>query len=133
MNRVVDLIQAASGLEDMDLCGRKVTMDFTQFMPRGHYTKSDLLKYYFRIMMWCGRVEFCITPCPDMKVTGTYGKNCTAKRELEEQSIRELGTSLMLLRILKSANKLEAWRNFDTIIKLIVGKSDNMTFSQLGK
>ncbi|HML37179.1 MAG TPA: DUF3160 domain-containing protein [Bacillota bacterium] len=32
--------------------------DYTQYQPRGHYTKSDELKTYFQSMMWYGRMTF---------------------------------------------------------------------------
>ncbi|MHA1910010.1 MAG: DUF3160 domain-containing protein, partial [Candidatus Thorarchaeota archaeon] len=32
--------------------------DFTQFVPRGHYTRSETLSKYFMAMMWYGRVQF---------------------------------------------------------------------------
>lgn len=33
-------------------------MDYSQFVPRGHYTRSDRLKRYFRAMMWLGLAPF---------------------------------------------------------------------------
>ncbi len=32
--------------------------DYSQYVPRGHYTKSDTLKRYFKTMMWYGRIAF---------------------------------------------------------------------------
>jgi hypothetical protein len=32
--------------------------DFSQYVPRGHYTKSEALERYFRTMMWYGRMTF---------------------------------------------------------------------------
>lgn len=32
--------------------------DWSQYVPRGHYTKSDALKRYFVAMMWHGRMTF---------------------------------------------------------------------------
>lgn len=34
------------------------SIDFTQFIPRGHYTRSDKLKRYFKAMMWYGTTSF---------------------------------------------------------------------------
>ncbi|MBY8998167.1 MAG: DUF3160 domain-containing protein [Candidatus Thorarchaeota archaeon] len=36
--------------------------DFTQFVPRGHYTRSEQLEKYFQAMMWFGRVSFRLQP-----------------------------------------------------------------------
>lgn len=32
--------------------------DWSQYVPRGHYTKNEDLKRYFRAMMWHGRITF---------------------------------------------------------------------------
>lgn len=34
--------------------------DFSQYVPRGHYTQSDALKRYFKAVMWLGRIPFRI-------------------------------------------------------------------------
>jgi hypothetical protein len=36
----------------------KLTEDYGQYIPRGHYTRSEDLKRYFRAMMWYGRLTF---------------------------------------------------------------------------
>ena len=35
--------------------------DYSQFVPRSHYTKNDVLKSYFIAMMWYGRMGFNLT------------------------------------------------------------------------
>ena len=37
---------------------KKLIEDYTQYVPRGHYTRSDDLKRYFKTMMWYGRLTF---------------------------------------------------------------------------
>jgi hypothetical protein len=39
--------------------------DYTQFKPRSHYTKNDILKSYFIAMMWYGRMGFSLDS-PDL-------------------------------------------------------------------
>ena len=34
--------------------------DFSQYVPRGHYTRSEILKRYFKGMMWFGRMAFIL-------------------------------------------------------------------------
>lgn len=38
----------------------KYDEDYTQYLPRGHYTRSEKLKRYFRAMMWYGRMAFLL-------------------------------------------------------------------------
>jgi len=44
--------QNHAGWDDSPLLQRK--FDYSQFIPRGHYTRSDALKNYFLAMMWLG-------------------------------------------------------------------------------
>jgi hypothetical protein len=34
--------------------------DYSQYVPRGHYTRSEKLKRYFKAMMWYGRMAFLL-------------------------------------------------------------------------
>ena len=34
--------------------------DFSQYVPRGHYTRSERLKKYFKTLMWYGRMAFLL-------------------------------------------------------------------------
>jgi hypothetical protein len=51
------LINGASGLRKSVIFPTLVE-DWSQYIPRGHYTKSDVLKRYFRAMMYYGRITF---------------------------------------------------------------------------
>ncbi len=42
----------------MELSDLSYDEDYSQYTPRGHYTKSESLKQYFRTMMWYGRMTF---------------------------------------------------------------------------
>ncbi|NLO74906.1 MAG: DUF3160 domain-containing protein, partial [candidate division WS1 bacterium] len=50
--------------EDMDTSGPSPTagfkVDYSQFIPRGHYTRSEKLKKYFLAMMWYGLVPVAL-------------------------------------------------------------------------
>lgn len=50
------LINDASEMTQSPLFG--YDQDYTQFKPRGYYTKSDTLQKYFRAMMWFGQMSF---------------------------------------------------------------------------
>ncbi|MBP5792523.1 MAG: DUF3160 domain-containing protein, partial [Spirochaetaceae bacterium] len=49
--------------------GVKYTEDYSQYKPRGHYTKNERLKAYFRTMMWFGRINFCLADPDSLKAT----------------------------------------------------------------
>ncbi len=94
--------------------------DFSQFKPRGHYTKSQALKNYFRTMMWLGRVDTGWNVLPTAASTG-----------LKANSDRELQDALLFCEFLKAADGVKSLKAVDEIIGFMVGKSDNLTVFQL--
>jgi len=51
-------IEAHAGFEDSDIF--IYTEDYSQYMPRGHYTRSAELQRYFKTLMWFGRMAFLL-------------------------------------------------------------------------
>jgi hypothetical protein len=56
VQRIIALIDAAQGQETV--LGFHKEEDFTQYKPRGHYTRTEELEQYFKAMMWYGRRTF---------------------------------------------------------------------------
>ncbi|MHA1908909.1 MAG: DUF3160 domain-containing protein [Candidatus Thorarchaeota archaeon] len=56
VNPVLQLIEDHSVVTDEWFMEYKE--DFTQFVPRGHYTRSETLSKFFMVMMWYGRTQF---------------------------------------------------------------------------
>lgn len=120
-SRVAGTLQAIQGeqFEEFELFGRFRQVDFSQFKVRGHYENSELLKRYFRAMMWCGRIDLRIAEIPS--------ETAPAK-----SSPRELGGAVILHHLLKQSGKFEQWQQFDQLLQIFVGRTDSMTFAQLG-
>ena len=114
--RVAETLKACEELQlqRFDLFGRRRDVDFSQFKVRGHYENSERLKRYFTAMMWCGRI--------DLRVAGNP----------EESSPRELGGAVVLHDLLRRADKFTQWEQFDRLLQTFVGRTDSMTFAQLG-
>ncbi len=104
-------------------------IDFSQFTPRGHYTKefwtSDGqrdLKNYFRTMMWLGRIEFLLTAPP----SNPWEKDWTY------DELRRMQVGAMLVNeLLYSTGKMENLDLHEKVITYMVGPDDNMTPSEL--
>jgi hypothetical protein len=58
--KVLSLIEAHDTISDEWF--QEYREDFTQFVPRGHYTRSETLERYFKAMMWYGRVSLRLQP-----------------------------------------------------------------------
>ncbi|MPN05546.1 hypothetical protein SDC9_152797 [bioreactor metagenome] len=79
--------------------------DYTQYIPRGHYTKSDELKTYFQAMMWYGRMNFRASNMDETK-------------------------SAVLITLLFNQKDYDHWNNIYEPTNFFVGKSDDLGFSQ---
>lgn len=83
--------------------------DYTQYIPRSHYTRNSVLRSYFRAMIWYGRVGFDV-------------KNLDLTRDA------------MLMTWQLGSNKangktaLEAWQQIYLPTVFFVGRSDDLTF-----
>lgn len=66
INAEVDKCRNHNGFEDSQLLGRK--FDYSQFVPRGHYTRNEKLKKYFLAMTWLGNAGLEIS---DSKMNNT--------------------------------------------------------------
>ncbi|MEA4986925.1 MAG: DUF3160 domain-containing protein [Anaerovorax sp.] len=80
--------------------------DYTQYIPRGHYTKSDDLKTYFKTMMWYGRMTFRASNTDETK------------------------SAALLTLLLSNQNDYNHWNNIYEPTNFFVGKSDDLGFTQ---
>ena len=56
----LELIMAHEGIVRSPLLD--VDEDYSQYVPRGHYTRNEVFQRYFRAMMWLGRMAFLLKP-----------------------------------------------------------------------
>jgi hypothetical protein len=108
---LIALAKAATGSSVVDLFGLKRKEDFSQFVPRGHYTTSEDLKTYFKAMMWLGRIDLRIIE------TQQDGSQTFQRRQFDGA----LGLSSLVTPELRPS-----FDKIDRTIKVFVGESDNM-------
>lgn len=96
--------------------GGQRAIDYSQFKPRGHYTKSAALKNYFRCMMWLGRVDCGWNVLP---TDASPGVNANSTRELQD--------ALLFCEFLRDTDGVKPLKAVDEIIGFMVGRSDNLT------
>jgi hypothetical protein len=94
--------------------------DYTQYIPRGHYTISEELTAYFKSMMWYGRMTFRL------------------KTNDPEVGKAETRAALLLIQALRTAQvndqpALNLWLDLYNPTVFFVGRSDDLTaFQYLG-
>lgn len=84
--------------------------DYTQYVPRGHYTENEQLKSYFKTMMWLGRMRFALLTEGVVNVEQTRAG------------------ILLTWRVTKNTGIYEVWQRMYEITKFFVGASDDLTF-----
>lgn len=80
--------------------------DYTQYIPRGHYTGSDELKNYFKTMMWYGRLTFRV------------------KNEDETKS------AVLMTLALNQGENFRSWERIYQPTNFFVGQSDDLGYNQ---
>ncbi|MBA7597144.1 hypothetical protein ES703_04140 [subsurface metagenome] len=101
--------------------------DYSQYVPRGHYTRSEVLKRFFKAMMWYGRMAFLLK--------GGEGDECM---QLEAPLIAEEDAKLATIQAsLISAQMAdvdangvtaqEIWDRIYAVTAFFVGIADDLT------
>ncbi|HOM72016.1 MAG TPA: DUF3160 domain-containing protein [Armatimonadota bacterium] len=83
-------------------------VDFTQFVPRGHYTRTEKLKKYFHGLMWYGLMPF---------PTGEQGAK-------ERPTVQAL---LIVRNLEKDKRAMQLWDKIYEPTAFYVGKADDYT------
>jgi hypothetical protein len=124
VNQELTLVEAHQGIEKspvMNIGGGQDTMvdtpqgpqslealkeDYSQYIPRGHYDKTEQLKAYFKSMMWYGRLTFRM------------------------KSDDEVKSALLITLALNKENNQNSWNKIYEPVNFFVGKSDDITYYQ---
>ena len=118
-------IEAQDGYHDSPIFIYKE--DYSQYKPRGHYTRSELLKRYFKAMMWYGRMSFL------MKGGEPYGQESFFEFLISEEDakIQTIQASMMATALpnlkVDDENLDELWTRIYTVTSFFVGASDDLT------
>ncbi|OFV67287.1 MAG: hypothetical protein SCAL_001556 [Candidatus Syntrophoarchaeum caldarius] len=89
--------------------------DYSQYVPRGHYTQSEELKRYFKVMSFYGRMSFLLKGgCGDCLVTK------------EDAELQTIGASLIAGYLAGSPDLMAKWERIYTVTAFFVGLSDDL-------
>jgi hypothetical protein len=99
--------------------------DYSQYVPRGHYTQSENLKKYFKAMMWYGRMTMLIK---GDKKFGPTEKALIPPEEAKTQTILA-GAIAALASTLKVDNAplIDKWFRIYAVSAYYVGFSDDLS------
>ncbi|MBU7012934.1 MAG: DUF3160 domain-containing protein [Theionarchaea archaeon] len=100
VDKELESIRAHQGFSQSPIFGYKE--DYSQYVPRGHYTRSEVLAKYFKALMWYGRIMFRL------------------------KSEEETKQALYTVKAIKDTNTLELWDKIYEPTVFFVGKTDDL-------
>ncbi len=102
--------------------------DYTQYVPRGHYTRSEKLKNYFRAFMWYGRMSMLLKGTDQVEAGESCNDfpPCKALISLHDAKIQTIGASLIASEFAESPELREKWDRIYTVTAFYVGLSDDL-------
>ena len=109
------LIEAHQGFAASPIFGYRE--DYSQYVPRGHYTRNETFQRYFKAMMWYGRMMFRLRP--------------GATPEAIEAGRMETRQAILIVAALQKAEvegkpALEVWERIYEPTVFFVGKTDDL-------
>jgi hypothetical protein len=87
-------------------------IDYTQFIVRGHYSRSEKLGQFFRVMMWFGLVPLAL------ERKGPYDM---------EPNPEQTRQAALMVQDLFDGGALDAWQRIYDVTSLYVGDSNDLT------
>jgi hypothetical protein len=121
VNAELALINATAGAQISPIWDRadlpadqKLIEDYSQYIPRGHYTRSEELKKYFRTMMWYGRLTYRL------------------RDDFETRRALLMTQTLRTATAADGTPAVTLWQNIYEPTAFIVGKADDLSFFEYG-
>lgn len=105
-------IERHEGLEPSAIFGYRE--DYSQYIPRGHYTRNERFRRYFKAMMWYGRMGFYLRP--------------GSGEEAREQGRAQTRQALLICDALRRIpDGLRRWARIYEPTVFFVGRADDLT------
>ena len=116
-------IDAHAGFDHSDIFIYKE--DYSQYVPRGHYTRSQQLEHYFRTLMWYGRMAFLLKGAENW---GPMGEALISIEDAKIQTIQAvlLAKSIEKVQVGRRSGR-EVWDRIYDVTAFYVGLADDLT------
>jgi len=99
--------------------------DYSQYVPRGHYTRSEKLKRYFRTLMWYGRMAFLLK---GDEIWGPAGEALISVNDARIQTMQAvlLARSIEKVQVGQRSGR-RIWDRLYAVTSFYVGLADDLT------
>lgn len=116
VNAELQLIEQHSGFAPSPIFGYRE--DYSQYVPRGHYTRSEKLGKYFKVMMWYGRMAFLLRGDPQT-ISEDNARIQTLEASLISSSMDKVKAD--------NASVGDFWNRIYAVTSFFVGLADDLT------
>ena len=125
VKKEIELIEQHKGWENSPLFLYRE--DYSQYVPRGHYTKSEKLKNYFKALMWYGRITALIQGSPALSQGESIcSGNIQGIISDDDARIQTLQALLLSKYFSQSEGIQNRWNRIYAITSFLVGFSDDL-------
>ena len=125
VKKEIELIEKHKGWENSPLFVYRE--DYSQYVPRGHYTKSEKLKNYFQAFMWYGRITALIQGSPALSPGESIcSGNIEGIVSDYDARIQTLQALLLSKYFSQSEGIQNRWNRIYAITSFLVGFSDDL-------
>ncbi len=100
--------------------------DYSQYVPRGHYTTSEILKNYFKALMWMGRATALIKGNSSLQKGQSVCGGSSGIISNYDAKIQTLQANLITYNFLLRRDIQDKWSQMYKITSFIVGFSDDL-------
>jgi hypothetical protein len=104
------------GQDSTSIYGGDRSVDYSQFAPRGHYTKHPRLRQYFRCMMWLSRAD-----------CGWFVQPTDPITMIVNDPIRELKNAALLTMSLRASGKRAQFESINRLLSHFASQDDNLS------
>jgi hypothetical protein len=126
-------IEAHEGLPDYETARKealfRIPEDYSQYLPRGHYTRSDILKKYFRAMMWYGRMTFLLKGSDNFGAIIPPAEALTDRTTAKIQTLEAclIAARVVQLKLPDGRSVADAWNRLYAVTAFYAGFADDLT------
>jgi hypothetical protein len=116
-------IEAHEGFEESDIFIYRE--DYSQYVPRGHYTRSEELEKYFKTLMWYGRMAFLLKGAENC---GPTGDALISEYDAKIQTMQAvlIAESLNAVQVAERTGR-DIWDRMYAVTSFYVGLADDLT------
>ncbi len=122
----LELINAHEGFSESPLFNYRE--DYSQYVPRGHYTRSEELERYFMAMMYYGRMVFLLKGHRQYGPISPPAEALISPEESKLQTLQAMLISINIQDSLESGRTIaEAWNRIYLVTAFYSGFSDDLS------